>query len=130
MSSAVISTSAALRRPFLFDADVEPEVGSSSPIVLPSGNAHVAPAAPGCPVERSSTASRHHLVQSSLNDKKISSASVTRASQLNIRPAPDMAASGISELDALTGGLPRGCLTEICGPASSGRTSVLLAAVA
>jgi hypothetical protein len=33
-------------------------------------------------------------------------------------------------MDALTGGLPRGCLTEICGAASSGRTSVLLATLA
>ena len=33
-------------------------------------------------------------------------------------------------LDTLTGGLPRGCLTEICGPASSGRTTLLLAALA
>lgn len=41
-----------------------------------------------------------------------------------------MASSGIAALDALTGGLPRGCLTEICGPASSGRTTVLLAALA
>jgi len=41
-----------------------------------------------------------------------------------------MAASGIPDLDALTGGLPRGCLTEICGPASSGRTTILLAALA
>jgi hypothetical protein len=41
-----------------------------------------------------------------------------------------MAASGIPALDALTGGLPRGCLTELCGPASSGRTSVMLAALA
>jgi hypothetical protein len=41
-----------------------------------------------------------------------------------------MALSGIAALDSLTGGLPRGCLTEICGPASSGRTTVLLAALA
>jgi len=41
-----------------------------------------------------------------------------------------MVSSGVSALDALTGGLPRGCLTEICGPASSGRTTLLLAAVA
>src|SRR4029077_7024801 len=41
-----------------------------------------------------------------------------------------MVTSGIPALDALTGGLPRGCLTEICGPASSGRTTVLLAALA
>ncbi|MGA2419271.1 MAG: hypothetical protein ABSG69_04260 [Candidatus Acidiferrum sp.] len=38
--------------------------------------------------------------------------------------------SGIAEIDALTGGLPRGCLTEIFGEACSGRTSLLLAALA
>jgi recombination protein RecA len=47
-----------------------------------------------------------------------------------VRPAPEMVSSGIRELDALTDGLPRGCITEICGLASSGRTSVLLAALA
>jgi hypothetical protein len=57
-------------------------------------------------------------------------ASITSASRLDVRPAPEMVSSGIRELDALTGGLPRGCLTEICGPASSGRTSVLLSALA
>jgi hypothetical protein len=41
-----------------------------------------------------------------------------------------MVSSGIAALDTLTGGLPRGCITEICGPASSGRTTVLLAALA
>jgi recombination protein RecA len=41
-----------------------------------------------------------------------------------------MASIGIPALDALIGGLPRGCLTEICGPASSGRTTVLLAVLA
>src|SRR5712675_1689852 len=58
------------------------------------------------------------------------SAAVTPASRLDVRPAPEMVSSGIPELDALTGGFPRGCLTELCGPASSGRTSILLAAVA
>jgi recombination protein RecA len=57
-------------------------------------------------------------------------ARVTPASCLEVRPAPEMVSSGIRELDALTGGFPRGCLTEICGPASSGRTSILLAALA
>ena len=57
-------------------------------------------------------------------------ASVTPATQLTVRPVPEMVASGIVEFDALTGGLPRGCLSEIFGPASSGRTSVLLAALA
>ena len=52
------------------------------------------------------------------------------ASRLSVRPLPEMISSGVPELDRLTGGLPRGCLTEICGPASSGRSSVLLATLA
>src|SRR5260370_40174625 len=38
--------------------------------------------------------------------------------------------TGIAEMDALVGGLPRGALTEICGTACSGRTSLLLSALA
>ena len=34
-------------------------------------------------------------------------------------------ATGVSEVDSLTGGLPRGAISEIFGPASSGRTSLL-----
>ncbi len=56
--------------------------------------------------------------------------SVRPASQLEVRPRPEMLSSGIAELDAITGGIPRGCLTEICGTASSGKTSVLLATIA
>ena len=55
---------------------------------------------------------------------------VTPASQLAVRPAPETASTGIAEMDALTGGLPRGCLTEICGSASSGRTSFLIRTLA
>ena len=55
---------------------------------------------------------------------------VTSASRLEVRPIPQMVPSGVREIDALTGGFPRGCLTEVCGPASSGRTGVLLAALA
>ena len=58
------------------------------------------------------------------------SASLTSASRLHVRPVPEMVSSGIRELDALTGGFPCGSLTEICGNASSGRTSILLAALA
>ncbi len=54
---------------------------------------------------------------------------VRPASQLEVRPRPEMLSTGIAELDALTGGIPRGCLTEICGPGSSGKTSVLLATI-
>jgi len=35
-------------------------------------------------------------------------------------------ATGIAEVDRLTGGIPRGAISEIFGPASSGRTSLLL----
>jgi recombination protein RecA len=114
MSTVVVSTSAALGRPFLFDDDPA---------------SHVVTAAIGCPVERSSTAYQQHLL-STINGRKLPSASITPASRLEIRPAPEMVSSGIAALDALTGGLPRGCLTELCGPASSGRTSVMLAALA
>ena len=52
------------------------------------------------------------------------------ASRLEVRAPAATAPTGISEIDALTGGLPRGALTEIFGPASSGRTSLLLSALA
>ena len=55
---------------------------------------------------------------------------ITPASRLEVRPAPEMASSGLAQLDALTGGLPRGCLTELCGPESSGHTTVMLSALA
>jgi hypothetical protein len=55
---------------------------------------------------------------------------VRPASRLEVRPRPEMLSSGIAEVDAITGGIPRGCLSELCGPASSGKTSVLLAAMA
>lgn len=38
--------------------------------------------------------------------------------------------TGVEEIDALTGGLPRGALSEIFGPASSGRTSLMYSALA
>lgn len=46
------------------------------------------------------------------------------------KPAAQMAPTGIPEVDALIGGLPRGALTEVCGPASSGRTALLLSLLA
>ena len=50
--------------------------------------------------------------------------------QWQVRPAPELVRTGIAEIDAATGGLPRGCLTEIFGPASSGRTSLLMSILA
>jgi hypothetical protein len=52
------------------------------------------------------------------------------ASQLEVRPRPEMLSSGVAELDVITGGIPCGCITVICGAASSGKTSALLAALA
>jgi len=45
--------------------------------------------------------------------------------KLHVRPIPDLLSSGISSFDAVFGGIPRGCVTDIFGPASSGRTSFL-----
>ncbi|HXZ80183.1 MAG TPA: hypothetical protein VEG30_09655 [Terriglobales bacterium] len=55
---------------------------------------------------------------------------VTPASRMEIRPQPVLVPFGISALDRLTGGIPRGALTEIIGHASSGRTSLLLSLLA
>ena len=41
-----------------------------------------------------------------------------------------MVPTGIEELDTLTGGLPRGALSEIVGAVSSGRTGVMMSALA
>lgn len=59
------------------------------------------------------------------------SAEVTSASHLEVCPMPEMVSSGVVAIDALTGGgFPRGRLTEVCGSASSGRTSLALAVLA
>lgn len=46
------------------------------------------------------------------------------------RKLVETVSTGISEIDSLAGGFPRGGLTEICGPPCSGRTTVLLSALA
>jgi hypothetical protein len=46
-------------------------------------------------------------------------AGVVPASRLEIRPAAAMALTGISSIDDLAGGLPRGALSEIFGPPTS-----------
>jgi len=57
-------------------------------------------------------------------------ASVQPASRLEVRPKPEMISTGIPAIDAISGGIPRGCLSEIYGPPSSGKTSLLLATIA
>jgi hypothetical protein len=118
MSSAVSSTSAALGRPFLFDDEVEAEVCPEQ--VRPVSGAKK-------PAHTESDLAQ--VVQSTIKNQQ-STISLTPASRLTIRPVPEMVTSGIPALDALAGGLPRGCLTEIYGSSSSGRTSVMLAALA
>jgi hypothetical protein len=128
MSSAVVSTSAALSRPFVFD-DTDAEVCPSGANQKPSGTSALAQSA----LDRfhSVGSQQPTNVFSSIGHRKLTIGNlILPASQLENRPMPEMVASGIAAIDALTGGLPRGCLTEICGPASSGRTSVLLAALA
>src|SRR5467141_4905353 len=47
------------------------------------------------------------------------------------RAAVELHPSGVTELDAvLGGGFPRGSLVELCGPASSGRTSLAFSLLA
>jgi recombination protein RecA len=128
MSSAVVSTPAALGRPFVFDDDDQAEGGS---LASASRAALDRTAEGGCPHINLPESPLARLQSAISNQKsKISPARVTPASQLDIRPAPEMVSSGAPAIDALTGGLPRGCLTEICGPSSSGRTTLLLAALA
>src|ERR1700723_1847920 len=46
------------------------------------------------------------------------------------RKVMETVSAGILAVDSLAGGLPRGGLTEICGPPCSGRTSLLVSALA
>ena len=116
MSSAVFSASAAQSRPFVFDGEEVIEVCPK-----PSGEELFGEARPPQRVVSES-------FLGAFKDSRL--AGVTPASRLAVRLTPEMVSSGIAALDALTGGLPRGCLTEICGPASSGRTTLLLSALA
>ena len=68
-----------------------------------------------------------------LSKTKIESELTTRFGdifKLNEPRFAEVISTGIPEVDALTSGLPRGAITEIFGPASSGRTSLMLASLA
>lgn len=52
------------------------------------------------------------------------------AFKLREKPSAEVMSTGIAEVDRITGGFPRGAITEILGPASSGRTSLLYSALA
>jgi recombination protein RecA len=112
--SSEVSTSAAQSRPFVFDfEEYGAEVGPQ-----PSGAQARPPQRVVLTIGSGAFSADSRL------------AGITPASRLGARPTPEMVPSGIAAMDTLTGGLPRGCLTEICGPASSGRTTLLLAALA
>ncbi|MGO8794693.1 MAG: hypothetical protein ACLQLC_07710 [Candidatus Sulfotelmatobacter sp.] len=116
MSSAVFSTSAALSRPFVFDGEEVAAVCPQPTAAELFGEAR--------PPQLVVPANLHPA----LKDSRLNH--VTPASHLAVRPIPEKVSTGIAAMDAFTGGLPRGCLTEICGPASSGRTTLLLSALA
>jgi hypothetical protein len=52
------------------------------------------------------------------------------AFKLHEQVAKETLSTGIDEVDDLTGGLPRGAITEMFGPRSSGRTSLIYSALA
>jgi hypothetical protein len=73
--------------------------------------------------EKKAAVLRHVAASQRLTD-------VRPASRLEVRPRPEMLSSGVPELDVLTGGIPRGYLTEIYGGPSSGKSTVLTSSIA
>lgn len=109
MSASTVFSSAATSRPFIFSFPLSPN--------CPENSAAKKPATKAAQILASASAAPRL-------------ARVVPAARLDIRPSPEMVSSGILQLDSLTGGLARGCLTEICGSASSGKTSILLRVLA
>ncbi len=85
-----------------------------SSVAVPSPNIFV----------ESSRSTLRSRIESSLGER-LSSTLLLRE-----RAAPMTVSTGVATLDALTGGWPRGALSEVAGPASSGRTGVMLATLA
>src|SRR5688572_27932092 len=72
-------------------------------------------------------------MRSALSKAEIESNIASRfgdAFRLHEKAAPETLSTGIAEVDTLTGGIPRGAITEIFGPRSSGRTSLLYSLLA
>lgn len=73
---------------------------------------------------RDSVATLRAQIESSLGEQ-LSSTLLFRE-----RVSPPTVSTGIAAMDALTGGLPRGALSEFSGSTSSGRTGAMMAALA
>ena len=72
-------------------------------------------------------------MRSTLSKAAIESEMNTRfasAFKLHEKATPEVLSTGLAEVDFITGGLPRGAITEIFGPASSGRMSLMLSSLA
>src|ERR1044071_2457349 len=72
-------------------------------------------------------------MRSALSKAEIESSIAARfgaAFKVHEKAVPETLSTGILEVDGLTGGIPRGALTEIFGPRSSGRTSLIYSALA
>src|SRR5215510_11501605 len=70
-------------------------------------------------------------LESALREKKLDRTLTTAVPPLERLDASELVATGVAALDAcLHGGFPRGQVSEIAGPPSSGRTALLLALVA
>ena len=72
-------------------------------------------------------------MRSALSKAEIESSIAARfgdAFKLHEKVSTETLSTGIEEVDHLTGGIPRGALTEIFGPRSSGRTSLIYSALA
>ena len=97
----------------------------ASPLAIPKVDLSALPAGgEAAPLRSLESKAKFELIKSQVEaalEKKIPSALTVRE-----RPAPLCLPTGVAEVDAITGGLPRGALSEITGPASSGRTSLLL----
>ena len=90
----------------------------ASPLAVPTVDLSALPAG----------AAKFHLIKKSVEavlEKKVPSALTVRE-----RPLPVCLPTGVGEVDALCGGVPRGALSEITGAGSSGRTSLLLSLLA
>jgi len=78
----------------------------------------------------SKTSALRLQVESSLARRGGLASGIASPFQFRDRPLIETVPTGVLPLDQLTGGLPRGSLTEIFGPSCSGRTSLLISALA